>query len=113
MSLISIHQTHTQKIHDSSNEGWEFWCPQCSYQARYITKNGHEARILEIIDDGDPGVHHTSTSTEYGVFSGAGLSAEDSNNWSEAKKSKKNEIWLPSHLERQLEDILRRSDKNS
>jgi len=111
MSTISVHQTHTQKIQDSSKEGWEFWCPQCNYQARYITKNGHDSRTLEIINDGDPGARHTSTSTEYGDLWEEDYSKVESDNSGKVTKNE-DEIWLPSHLERQIEDILNRLDKD-
>jgi len=111
MSEIFIHHTHTKRIQDSAKEGWEFQCPYCSYRTRYITQNGNEPRRLEIIDEGDPDARHTSTFPEY-TYDGSWIQ-EDSFYKETTTGYEDDGISLPAHLQKQIEEILKRADTDS
>lgn len=56
----NTHYTLITRLNDAGVSGWEITCPQCGYRARYsIPANGQQAR-LEILELGDPQVHHTT-----------------------------------------------------
>jgi hypothetical protein len=51
---MTEHQTKITRIQN----GWEFFCPQCGYYARYTEEHG--TKCLTILFTGDPQILHTS-----------------------------------------------------
>lgn len=101
----SVHHTEIYELHEQPGGtviGWEFVCPQCSYQARYVA----QTQRLEIINLGDPHARHTGNqlaakpapSREVRLME---ISAEDEG---------MEYVPLPDHLEKQLMEILARVD---
>ena len=95
----SIHQTVAKRLQAPGQNGWEFVCPTCGYQVRYVVHNGSGASQLEILQIGDPQVRHAGNHISTRSFVPQPINPiEDENDG--------DETWLTPELRQQMENLL-------
>ncbi len=57
---MSVHVTITRRIVSEEGTGWDFYCKDCGYHARYMPATQGSPQRLEILNSGDPWVRHQS-----------------------------------------------------
>lgn len=101
MGRIPTHPTRRYLVDTDSGGGWEFYCPHCSYRARYTLAT----RKLVVLNNGDARFHHTtlpqmflkcSTEEPGPILSSEAIAVDD--------------FGLPMYLVQQIEAILGRSE---
>ena len=79
---------------------WKFTCDQCSYVALYfIDRPYRRATTSQVIDPGDPSVIHLDN--KYRCDKKA----------ARFRKKQKKKSKLPTHLRKQIDDIIDKSEK--
>lgn len=101
-----IHYTNTKHINKPHGFGWEFTCPECSYHAQYCKQADLQDYRLEIMDPGAAHARHVSYQVDPTI--GSEWLKVSSRQNDEAEE----QTWLPLHLERQIEEILKKFDVN-
>lgn len=105
LSDPGIHYTSTTPIDNPHGAGWEFTCPECGYHAQYYKPAGYKDFRLEILNAGAPHARHVSSQGD----------STTGSEWAMRPTSQTDEVeeqWLPPHLRRQIEEILKKFDVN-
>lgn len=57
----NIHQTTANEYSGPEGRGWEFSCPHCDYQARYLLDEALRENKLVILNEGITGARHVGS----------------------------------------------------